>query len=541
MTTDTMLRCALGVGDRTLSDFRSDGLGEREMERLRTHIAECVVCQTRLDAFEAMTQALRAQPEPNNHARLWRSVRASIAAETLSASARQRRHAHARPHAHSTRFWAAFGSIAAVVALSVGFVALFVSHGGWPPAATRVRATPTTNPSGGLTWKRIVVPHGFPDVAQHEKGDALAYTDAQVAPSDGKTAYACQADKKYVTSPVVWATHDAGSSWSVITPTNLPANTGGCLLKVDINDSNTVTVSFIPVGASSQRELLDLWTTYATFDGGATWSKPASLQDGNANYQLATARGKVYATRGTATPDGHVHIGLYVSSDQMRTWTQIDSTLSGTRPDPSQDRYTFQFWVNASTDEVLNLMVPGSLWSTRDDGAHWIEIAYPDGVYSGAPHSPLLMVGPPTTSGFLTICGAFTPIGLENEQWLECTTNDGKTWNRRPDLSITIGQRIVQLFTAGIGADGNIYASTLSTLGHGNVLLYRLPPYATSIAGWERLGELPDSQYVGGYLVAPAGNSTVFWRTPGATVVGDGAGVGSKTYTQPNYYVAMYP
>ena len=39
MTTDTMLRCALGVGDRTLSDFRSDGLSEREMERLRTHVA----------------------------------------------------------------------------------------------------------------------------------------------------------------------------------------------------------------------------------------------------------------------------------------------------------------------------------------------------------------------------------------------------------------------------------------------------------------------------------------------------------------------
>ncbi len=538
MTMDTIVRCALGVSDRTLSDFRSDGLGEREMERMRAHVAGCPACQARLDAYEAAARALRDQAEPNDHAQLWRNVRASITAETLSAPARHRRPARTGMHAPATRFWAAFGSIAAVVALSVGFVALFVSRGGWPPAA-QMHATPTVNQSGSLTWKRIIVPKGFPDVDQHKEADALTYTDAQVVPSDGKTAYACQADKNYVTSPVVWATHDAGATWSVITPADLPANTGGCALKVDTNDANTVVASFIPVGASSQHELLDSWTTYATFDGGATWSKPASLQDGNANYQLATARGKVYATRGTATPDGHVHIGLYVSRDQMRTWTQIDSTLSGTRPDPSQDRYTFQFWVNASTGEVLNLTVPGSLWSTRDDGAHWTEIAYPEGVYAGAPHAPLLLVGTPTTRGFLTICGTFTPIGSESEQWLDCTNDNGKTWNRRPALPTTIGPRKAYLFVFGMGADGSIYASSLPSLGHGNVSLYRLPPDATSSAGWESLGEIPDSQYVGGCQAEPAGNSTVFWRMPDATVIGDGAG--GKTYTQPNYYVAMYP
>ena len=153
MTTDTMLRCALGVGDRTLSDYRSDGLSEREIERLRAHVTECPACQARLDEFEAMAQALRAQPEPNDHAQLWRNVRASIAAETMSASARQRRHARAGAHAHATRFWAAFGSVAAVVALSVGFIALFVSRGGWPPAATKLHATPTVNPPGSLTWR----------------------------------------------------------------------------------------------------------------------------------------------------------------------------------------------------------------------------------------------------------------------------------------------------------------------------------------------------------------------------------------------------
>ncbi|HEU4784256.1 MAG TPA: zf-HC2 domain-containing protein, partial [Ktedonobacterales bacterium] len=181
MTTDTMLRCALGVGDRTLSDFRSDGLGGREMERLRAHIAECPACQARLDAFEAMAQALRAQPEPDDHARLWRNVQASIAAETLPASARQRRHARAGAHAHSTRFWAAFGSVAAVVALSAGFIGLFVSRGGWPPAArTTATVTPQVIHSGSLTWKRLTVPQGFPSADQ--AGDAATNTAALIAP-----------------------------------------------------------------------------------------------------------------------------------------------------------------------------------------------------------------------------------------------------------------------------------------------------------------------------------------------------------------------
>ena len=35
-------------------------------------------------------------------------------------------------------------------------------------------------------------------------------TGALIAQSDGNTAYACQADKKYVSSPTAWATHDAG-------------------------------------------------------------------------------------------------------------------------------------------------------------------------------------------------------------------------------------------------------------------------------------------------------------------------------------------
>ncbi|HEY7343124.1 MAG TPA: zf-HC2 domain-containing protein [Ktedonobacterales bacterium] len=546
MTTDTMLRCALGVGERTLSDFRSDGLGQREMARLRAHVAECPACQARLDAFEVMAQALRAQPEPDDHARLWRNVRASIAAETLSASgsARHRRHAHTGERVHSTRFWAAFGSIAAVVALSVGFVALFVSRGGWPQFGVRGQATPIVIHSGSLTWRQVIVPKGFPSVDQYGEEQSSTYWGPNIAQSDGNIAYACQANKHKVSSPVVWATHDAGVSWGVITPPALPANTGGCRLTVDANDSNTLTVSFYPMLGSAQPALPDKWVTYASFDGGATWTKPAGLNDGSVAVTLASARGKTYAIRMTYAPDGLSQTVFFVSGDQMQRWSQIDANLPETQPNPSTNHetgVTFQIWVNSATGDVIDETYAGNLWSTPDDGAHWTKIAFPDGVYADKHHTPALTVGLIPSSGQLTICGDFTPVGADSQEWLACTTDDGKTWIRRPDLS-TIGPGQTNLSVSGMGVDGSIYAVGLAPPANpadGNETLYRLPPDATSIADWQPLGEIPDSKHGSGYQVAPAGNHTAFWLFPGATTTSDNTG--KKTFTQLYYYVATYP
>lgn len=527
MTTDTMLRCALGVSDRTLSDFRSDGPSTKEMERLRAHVMQCQACQTRLGEFEALARTLRAQPELDDHAQLWQSVRASIAATSAQTAARR---GH-RTRSHSAQLWTAFGSIAAVVALAVGFVALFASHGGWPPFGTRVQGTRTIQ-SGSLTWRQVTLPVGFPDVSQ--SNDSATHTAATIAPSDGNTAYACQGSKEKLPTPRVWATHDAGASWSVITPTNLPANTGGCRIVVDANDANVLVVSFYPVLSPQQPALPNTWTTYASPDGGATWDKPVGLQDGNVTMTQASAHGRIYAIRGTAAPNGDLKTALYVSGDEMRSWTRIDATLPETAPNQStihDTGKTFAMWANSATGEVLVETYASSLWSTLDNGAHWMRIDYPENVYITDPHAPELIARPPTTSGgYLTICGLFTDNQIGANQWLACTADDGKTWSNHP-ATIILG--------FSIGGNGAIFGAGPINGDHDSAI-YRLAPGGTTTGDWQRLGIIPGSNVGSGYQAAPtASGATVFWVFPGVATVTNGTH--TLTFTQPNYYVATYP
>jgi photosystem II stability/assembly factor-like uncharacterized protein len=533
MTTDTMLRCVLGVGDRTLSDFRSDGLGTKEMERLGAHISECPACQARLDEFEEMARAMRAQPEPGDHARLWRNVRVSIAAETISASARQRRHMRVGAHAHSTRFWAAFGSIAAVVALSVGFVALFISRGGWPPSAAKLHATPTANLSGSLTWRRVVTPQGFPGI--HQSGNDTLNTWFAHAQSDGKTGYACQANKKYVVSPVVWATRDAGASWSVITPSNLPADTGGCRIIVDANNANALIVSFYPVYGVGQIAPSDKWVTYASVDGGTTWTKSAGLQGDTVTMMQAFARGKIYALRATGATLSNASIRLYVSGDGMRTWRQIDATLPPTflRSGNIDGNDRVQFWVNFATGEVILETAAQQLWSTADDGAHWTKVTLPNDIFA-APTGTRFVTGGPITNAYLTICGIFF-----NPTQLYCTSDDGKTWNKL-SLLLAADDSGANVNLLGVGPDGGVYIVNTVNRSNQTMALYRLPPGATKGSDWQRLGVFPENTPDGTFCenlcsAFPSGQGMEFWLQPSTATTDSG------TLVQPYYYVAAYP
>ena len=542
--TNTQTPCALGVSDRALSDFRSDGLGAREMERLRAHVAQCPACQARLAEYEATAQRLRAQPEPNGHAQLWQNVRASIAATETPVGARNARHGRNAGNvgrSHSRQVWAALGSIAAVLALSVGFVALFVSHNGWPAFGThgRATATPIVIHSGSLTWRQVIVPKGFPSVDQFSEDQASTYDGAYIAQGNGNTAYACQANRKKVAAPIVWATHDAGATWSVITPSGFPASSDGCRLTLDANAANTLIVSFFKMLGPGKPPLPDSWTTYASFNGGATWTKPDGLNDGSAIYLLASARGQVYATRTTYAADGTGQMTFSVSDDQMRTWSAIDANLPETQPNPPDIHVTgkvFQIWVNPVTGEALELTYAGSLWSTRDKGAHWRKITYPEGVYTRDPHAPTLLVGSPTASGYLTICGAFFPVHDTNNEQLECTADDGQTWRDRAALNdYPIG--VPTLSVVGMGHDGSIFAGGFLGNGRNNAFeFYQLPPGEKY---WRHIGTALNSENGVGYQVAPAGDHMVFWLFPGVSTTSDISG--SKTTTQPYYYVANYP
>lgn len=526
MTTDTALRCALGVSDRTLSDYRSAGLTPEHMKHLRTHVPQCPACQTRLDEFETMARALRAQPELDDHAQLWQNVRASIATTSMQTALR-RNH---RTRSHSAQWWTAFGSIAAVMALAVGFVAVFASHSSTPLVATKT-ATPQIIQSGNLTWKQVIVPKGFPGVDQ--SNESATNTSTTIAQSDGNTAYACQASKKQLPAPRVWATHDAGASWSIITPTGLAENIGGCRLWIDANDSRTLVVAFFPILGPQQPTLPDQWVNYASFDGGATWTKPAGLQDGMLTDVLASAHGKIYALRTTALPNAAERI--YVSSDQMRSWTPIDDGLPEVAANQSMTQQagkTFWIWVNSETGEALVETLAGALWTTTNDGARWTKLAY---------SNPFTLDNVPqisvawTASSHFTICTTFL-LGPNNmETRLTCTTDDGKSWQERPFLP--------GLTFISVGADGSLYALMDATFsnngGDGNTAIYRLPPDGASIVDWQLLGTIPGSHNGYGYQATPAGNTTVFWTTWGISTTTSGGH--TTTTIQPNTYVATYP
>ena len=553
MTTETITRCALGISSRTLSDFRSDGLGAKEMERLRQHVAQCGACQERLDAFETMAGILRGQHEPNGHALLWQDVRASITAASSPASIRGRLHAHDGiahgRHGHSARFWTAFGSLAAVV-LSIGFVALFASHGVLSPTTTKT-ATPQVIRSGGLTWRQVVMPKGYP---VFDAKVPMTYA-TPVAASDGNTMYACLADKRVVSSPRVWVTRDAGQHWSVITPPGISPTAGGCYVEIDANDPSTLIASFFPVKAGRPDPALRA-EVFASFDGGASWGRPAGLQDGLNTVTLASAQGKIYAIRVRTIsdlPGNQVYQqALYVSRDHMQSWTQTDNALPEAppkRPTPSDgnpfmDGKAAMIWVNPLTGAVLSQTRVGTFWLTRDDGAHWQQVAYPGGLpFSGY----LAMATRVTDSGVYILCASVIANADNGTARLFCSYDEGATWK---DLS----SPKLDKSSPAIGPDGSIY-----TLGVANPLraVLRLAP-GVSAADWQPVGTVPNvvkevakdpiSGNPSGYqqdlpLLYPTSTGVALWFSPGFAETGTGPNSNDMVtlWYEPDFYVATYP
>lgn len=528
MTTNSLAQCSLGVTERNLSDFRSNGLNAQEMARLRAHVRVCHACQARLGEFDAMARMLRAQPEPNNHAQLWQSVRATIASTTTVSSSQRQTKSSRR--VLSPQFLARIGAIAAVVALCVGFVALLVSHGGRSPIATQT-ATPVTVHSGDLTWKQVLLPHGMPDGEQTE--GATTGSRIMIAPSDGKTAYACEGDRSKVSALTVWATHNAGASWSVITPHNLPSGANGCRLIVDESNANTIIASFYQIRQADQMPNPSQWVTYATFDGGATWSEPDGLQHGNVSYFQATAGDKIYSLRGIAAANGTVTIALYVSYDRMQSWKRIDQTLP--LPDTRADGKAVTIHADSLTGELMVYTYDGALWVTNDAGAHWTHVRYPKNVWTTDPHRPGIWVGPPTTSAHLTVCGVFTPTQSVNVTQLACTTDNGATWKDRPSVlpgtvDVSPGTTAGSLGFIEVGADGGLYATGQ---GEDNVIyIFYLAPGGAS---WQRVGGIPDSKDGGEYVFGRSGAGVVIWTPPWYEQQG------AKITVHGNVYAAIYP
>jgi hypothetical protein len=476
------------------------------MARLRRHIEGCPACQRRLADYESLARLLRSQPELDGHALLWQNVRASIAAAPERARRSQRRTSHTR----SAQLWVALGSVAAVLALSIGFVAVFASHRGLPATATPVVTPVPTLPlvhSDNLSWHQWNLPADFPDIAT-----ADVYTEVHLgaaAQRSGNIAYACQVDTQYVKTPTVWTSTNAGASWSVITPPHVPGNLYTCSIQVDLNDARTLIASFLPTGE-------DRWTNYVSFDEGQSWSKPASLQEpGDPNTPcvadstyLMSARGKYFIWCNLVNQQSR----LYVSSDRMKTWTLLAVPVANA---------TDEVQVNPSTGEIFEWQSDGRFWSSRDDGAHWTPIRYPIGAVSTmSSASANWYVATPLGSNTVTICTNFefdaTQIVSSKSDRFECTTDEGSTWTAVPLPSTAEA--------IALGADGSLYAQAYSKTVDPRII-FRLPPGKNSINDWQRLGHLPhDVIHGSAVLTVPPPGGVVVWLYPYSTSVSGTAG-----------------
>lgn len=523
---DTPIRCTLGITDDMLLDFRSYLLSPSQMERIQAHIGQCSACQARLVAFEASAHV------PSSGSAQANSVITPSPPLEL----------HAPPgrkisRSRSLYTWMARIFSILIVALIIGSTLVFLINKGVAHPATTTSTAPQVIHAGSLTWLRKSTPSGFPAIDL--SATLPDHSDTSIVQGDSNTTYACQTSRDKLPSPHAWVTRNVGASLSIITPDNIPAGMGGCSILPDSNNAATVLISFYPTSDPQQPPPPSQWVTYASFDGGATWTKPAGINDGHMTGMLASSHGALYAIRTGYLPDGTLHTVLAMSSDHLRSWTPIDATLPETEPNPSyihDSGKLFAMWVNPDTNEVLEETYAHSLWSTVNNGAHWTKIPFPVGVFTADPNGPLLTVGIPTTSARLTICGEFMSLQSVNETLLDCTTDDGNTWSARPSLAIP-GSSWPLLSLVAIGRDGSIYAIGAAGRSSGPFPLafYRLPPGATTTNDWKSLGTIPYSTHGAAYSVEPSGNIMAFQVFPSMTTTQ------GKTIVQPYYYVATYP
>lgn len=294
--------------------------------------------------------------------------------------------------------------------------------------------------------------------------------------ANGNVIYACALprDSSHMLPPAVWVTQDGGSHWKLGA---LPAANGAqdCTIVTDDTDAS-VAVVMIDTLSSGSKPIFGPWAV--TFDAGSTW-QPTS---GNILQQMVSRNGLLYAIRDEIT--GSVaHLGLWATSDGMRTWRRVDHNL----PDD-----IMHFWLRPASKEILAEIGTGSakpkLWQSEDDGATWSAISSPtvDG----------FVVQPSIAAQPWHICGsAFDDSSSSNlaPNSLLCSTDGGRTWQTCNALNHLLAPGQVGSTTVlAIAYDGAVLARAADTVDASGAIteytLYRLPLGGIQ---WQPMGKLP--------------------------------------------------
>jgi hypothetical protein len=395
----------------------------------------------------------------------------------------------------------------AAVLLLAALVGVLLAQQGRTPTA----GVPTVIQRGQLTWQNVSLPQGL-GLVFGSRGVGL-----YPSPSDGDTAYVCATSQENPSAhPHMWVTHDRALHWSRLADVPTTRDATACDLGVDRLDPRVLTVTAYLAGAdggsqtppelSGSQTPPEQWQQFVSVDGGKTWSSYTAVGSvfllGSQIH--ATWQGKTYATRYPFPLRSDTLLSrLYVSDDQMRTWTEIDGPILSSpavRALPAAMQSIGSVQVNPSTGELLVILAGLQLWDSRDGGAHWTQLAVPIQALRGqyAPDSsyPIqrVAIAAPAAGQPWHICALIQPATIHKDTPfpLVCTSDGGTTWTTRLGLIFPacvescegVSSPPGALEPLGVLADGAVF-------GRDSVGILRLPPDATSVSAWVRLGEFP--------------------------------------------------
>jgi hypothetical protein len=467
-------------------------------------------CRQRLAAFDDLAASLRSERAPEPDERLWQAISATGSPSHI----RLLRWPSLTPVRLS---WSRVSAVAAVLLLTVGFLALFSLHRPTTPVqpaptATLIPApsateTPGLLPAHRLTW--------------HPINEATQIRVVAFA-GDGESGYMCDVgdDPQGIGTLSIWHTSDRGADW--IPARVVPTDPGiaECQLIVDAFDPSVAALAWVPRGGGAGDSFDGLMTTV---DGGVTWQAVPSEPLRRIN-QLDSRGGVIYALRETATSTGSVESHLWASADRMRTWRQVDYGLP---------TYMSGFWLQPDGVGILIVQsgapdASPSLWSSPDDGATWQELDVPVSLptYSVARFAPFGMPSnglvARSLQGQFHICESNLAAANSNELGQSplamCSTDGGATWHGHamPPLASSPGSSAATSLLA-ITNDGALLATGLGTL-------YRLGATADR---WQSLGPLPEPAVV----YCPAPGTGMLWAAPTGASTGPQHRIFTASYT----------
>ena len=437
------------------------------------------------------------------------------------------------------RVGANIASIGAVAALCLAAFAVFHVAGLGVPGQRGMTQ------SAKLNWQKARLPtgvvlidglgvtvtsNGTPIAIGSPTSFPAANAAYYVAPSNGNIAYICQ----YIGShaPRIWRTANAGQDWTPLAAMPVSGSFTQCAMRADANNANSIFVYLKRTSSSAPGG----FTAYALLDGAAQWLTIAEdmvplASWGDAYYAVYNPNTQVNP-EGTPAEQPQVH--LYVSTDQLRTWSSLDDSQIIAEDIATQEQ-TKQIsptgvmlaWVQPTTGELLAQSFDGALWRSTNHGQSWTQLQLPplppasqlkpplpgETVMNGGATDAIALVQQPLGNHPFTLCAlVFHQQTIAyNVAPLYCSTDSGQTWIRRPRTAVSgdNGRTATFELPQTMLLDGSLLAWDVRTLS-----VY--PGNDTTAPAAHIIGTIPTpadlNDIPGGQVGVLAGGGAVLWQ-----------------------------